>query len=125
MEWVYDDGGRKQAGYAGRCGDCVVRAVAIASNKPYGVVYAALAAGMGTQRKSRGATARNGVNVDRKWFKDYMRSIGFEWVATMGIGTGCRVHLTKPELPLGRLVVRVSRHCCAVIDGVIHDTYNH
>lgn len=28
------------------------------------------------------------------------------------------------ELPLGRLIVRVSKHMCAVIDGVIHDTHN-
>jgi hypothetical protein len=124
MEWVYDDGGRAAAGYRGKAGDCVARAVAIASGLPYATVYAALADGAGNERKSRGRTARNGIHTRRKWFKDYMRAIGFVWTPTMGIGTGCTVHLIKDELPAGRLVVAVSKHYTAVIDGVIHDTHN-
>ena len=42
----------------------------------------------------------------------------------MGIGTGCKVHLKKEELPTGKIIARVSRHICAVIDGVINDTYD-
>ncbi len=42
----------------------------------------------------------------------------------MKIGQGCTVHLRADELPGGRLIVRVSRHMCAVIDGVIHDTHD-
>lgn len=42
----------------------------------------------------------------------------------MGIGTGCTVHLVSQELPGGRLIVSVSKHLTAVIDGVIHDTHN-
>jgi hypothetical protein len=34
------------------------------------------------------------------------------------------VHLVDGELPMGRLVVRVSGHMTAVIDGVIRDTHN-
>jgi len=37
------------------------------------------------------ATAARGINVGRKWFKDYMRWLGFEWVPTMKIGSGCKV----------------------------------
>lgn len=124
MKFIYDDGSRAAAGFKGRAGDCVARAVAIASGKPYSEVYNALAAGMGSQRKSRGRTARNGVSTRRKWFKDYMASIGFKWVPTMLIGSGCVVHLADGELPAGRLVVAVSKHYTAVIDGVIHDTHN-
>jgi hypothetical protein len=47
---------------------------------------------------------------------------GFEWTPTMGIGTGCRVHMRQGELPMGRLVVMLSRHAAAVIDGVVYDT---
>jgi hypothetical protein len=124
MPYTFSDGGRAQAGFKGNAGDCVTRAVAIASGKPYSEVYAALANGMGDQRKSKGASARNGVSTTRKWFKDYMRSIGFTWTPTMLVGSGCKVHLLAGELPAGRLVVAVSKHYCAVIDGVIHDTYN-
>ncbi|MGA2164193.1 MAG: hypothetical protein ABSH36_06960, partial [Solirubrobacteraceae bacterium] len=42
----------------------------------------------------------------------------------MKIGHGCTVHLHAEELPSGRLIVRLSRHMCAVIDGVIHDTHD-
>lgn len=129
MKYVYDDGGRAAAGFKGHAGDCVSRAVAIASGKPYAKVYAALAEGMGSQRitkrsKKRSASARNGVSVKRLWFLDYMHDLGFEWTATMLIGQGCKVHLRDGELPMGRLVVSVSKHWTAVIDGVNRDTYD-
>lgn len=122
MRFVYNDGGREKAGFKGSAGDCVARAAAIASGLPYAEVYKALSHGAGTERRSRGKTARNGIHTARKWFKDYMRSIGFTWTACMGIGTGCTVHLHDGELPMGRLVVAVSKHMTAVIDGVIYDT---
>ena len=119
--WVYDDGGRGAAGFRGTAGDCVCRAVAIASGLPYGEVYAALSDGAGSERKSRGRSARNGIRVRRLWFRRYMQSMGWRWTATMGIGTGCTVHLRADELPPARLVVSLSKHYVAVIDGVIHD----
>jgi len=129
MNFVLDDGGREAAGYKGRAGDCVCRAVAIASGLPYAEVYSKLAVETGAQRassrsKKRSTSARSGVNTGRKWFKDYMASIGFKWVPTMQIGQGCKTHLRADELPLGRLVVAVSKHYVAVIDGVIHDTFD-
>jgi hypothetical protein len=42
----------------------------------------------------------------------------------MRIGSGCKVHLTDGELPGGRLVVSVSGHWTAVIDGEIRDTHD-
>ncbi|MGE4249039.1 MAG: hypothetical protein AB7F09_06600 [Parvibaculaceae bacterium] len=127
--FIRDDGGRAAAGFRGKAGDCVTRAVAIASGCPYREVYQRLAHGTGTQRKStrtgrRAKSARNGINTTRKWFREYMNALGFRWVPTMQIGSGCKVHLTASELPAGRLVVMLSRHACAVIDGVIHDTYD-
>jgi len=129
MTFVHDDGGRKAAGYTGSAGDCVTRAVTIVTGLPYQQVYDALAEGTGTQRassrtKTKGRTARAGINVTRQWFKTYMAGLGFVWVPTMGIGTGCRVHLAAGELPAGRLVVAVSKHYTAVLDGVIHDTHD-
>ena len=132
MEFNFNDGGRAEAGYKGRTGDCVTRAVAIAAELPYKEVYDRLAEGNANQRvtkRSRKTTARqktasHGISTTRKWFKDYMKSLGFKWVSTMGIGTGCKVHLKSDELPSGRVIARVTRHYCAVIDGVINDTYN-
>ena len=42
----------------------------------------------------------------------------------MKVGTGCQVHLNAKELPAGRLIVRVSKHLTAVIDGIIQDTHD-
>lgn len=39
MGFVYDDGGRGAAGFKGAAGDCVTRALAIATGKPYLEVY--------------------------------------------------------------------------------------
>lgn len=126
--YIYDDGGRQAAGFKGNAGDCVVRAVAIASGLPYQEVYDALSDGSReqklTKRSKRKSSARDGVNVKRKWFRDYMASIGFKWTPTMQIGSGCKVHLCAEELPAGRLIVSVSKHYTTMIDGVIHDTYD-
>ena len=129
MKIVVNDGGRKAAGYKGRAGDCVTRAIAIATGLPYSQVYDKLASETGNQRASkrkgkRTATARDGITTKRKWFNDYMTSLGFVWVPTMTIGSGCKVHLRAGELPSGRLVVSLSKHMCAVIDGVIHDNHD-
>jgi|TARA_R110000803_G_scaffold4255_4_gene14519 hypothetical protein len=130
-EFVYNDGGRKAAGYKGDAGDCVTRAVAIASGLKYQEVYNRLAEGNANQRRTKGQTknanartARNGIDTTRKWFKDYMIELGFKWTPTMTIGSGCKVHLTSDELPRGVLVCNVSRHQVAVIDGVIHDNHD-
>lgn len=128
MKHIYNDGGRAAAGYTGKCGDCVVRAVAIATEQPYEQVYQALAdVNASTRGRSKTAgikTARYGIIVRGVAFKRYMAALGWTFTATMGIGTGCTVHLNAAELPAGRLIVSVSKHYCAVIDGVIHDTHN-
>jgi hypothetical protein len=124
LPFICDDGGRAQAGFKGKTGDCVVRALAITASLPYSEVYAAIAKGVGSERKSKGATARKGVNTRRKWFQDLMGELGFTWVPTMKVGQGCKTHLAQGELPSGRLVVEVSKHRVAVIDGVIHDTFD-
>jgi len=125
----YNDGGRAASGHKGLTGDCVCRAVAIAAELPYDEVYARLAEGNATQPKSKHTTkgarsARNGIETTRKWFKDYMVELGFEWTPTMSIGSGCKVHLRSDELPAGRLICNVSKHLVAVIDGVVHDNHD-
>lgn len=39
MKFTFNDGGRKEAGFKGETGDCVTRAIAIATEKPYQEVY--------------------------------------------------------------------------------------
>jgi hypothetical protein len=75
------------------------------------------------RHRTRGRrSARNGVF--RNVYEPFLFEHGWIWTPTMQIGQGCTVHLTDGELPGGRLVVSVSKHVTAVIDGVIHDTHN-
>ena len=123
-----NDGGREAAGFKGSTGDCVVRAVTIATQQDYLTVYDTLSKGCRTQRRSSRSkvrrSARSGVDVKRKWFRDYMASLEWIWTPTMSIGSGCTVHLRSDELPPGRLIVAVSKHYTTMIDGVIHDLYD-
>lgn len=121
--FVYDDGGRRAAGYKGRSGDCVTRAIAIAAVLPYQTVYDAINATAQRERPRKGnvrSSAREGVHKGTS--KRYLASLGATWTPTMGIGTGCTTHLREDELPMGRLVVSLSGHYAAVINGVLRDT---
>lgn len=126
MEFQYNDGGRKQSGYKGNTGDCATRAIAIATGKPYQEVYDKINV-MGkvekTSKRRRGKTnARTGVHGHT--MRKYMENIGWKWIPTMFIGKGCKVHLRADELPRGRIIVSLSKHYAAVIDGVLNDTYD-
>jgi hypothetical protein len=120
----YNDGGRSAAGFKGKAGDCATRAIAIATGLPYSSVYDAINETAKYERKRRrgNSSARTGVHKDTA--RKYLESLGWKWHPTMQIGSGCKVHLSPDELPSGRLVVTVSRHYVAVIDGVIHDTFD-
>jgi hypothetical protein len=136
IPFVKNDGGRRAAGFTNEktAGDCVARAVTIASGRPYIEVYAELAEMNRrmplTKGRSRRAaagkmTASHGIYTKSKLFKDYMVLNGFEWIPTMRIGSGCLVHVRASELPkTGRLVLRLSRHCAAVVDGILMDAYD-
>ena len=124
LPWQYDDGGRAAAGYRGEADDCVVRAAAIATGKTYAEVYGALAADMRAGGKvGAKASPRNGV--PRRTYDKYLLGLGWVWVPTMQVGQGCTTHLRVGEVPgVGPLVVRVSKHMVAVMDGVVRDTHD-
>lgn len=124
LPWVYDDGGREAAGFKGSTDDCVTRSIAIASGLPYRDVYDALNEEAKRERPRNGgkrSSARTGVK--KATGRRYLKALGFEWTPTMQIGSGCQVHLAIGELPMwGRLIVQVSGHITAVVNGVILDT---
>lgn len=126
MKYIYNDGGRQAAGYTGKTGDCACRALAIAAEIPYQQAYDLINQFAAKERRGtrkRGmSSARTGVHSAT--MRRVMDSLGWTWTATMGIGTGCKVHLREDELPSGRLIVNVSKHFTAVIDGVINDIHD-
>lgn len=124
MRFVYNDGGRSASGYRGEAGDCVVRAASIVTRLSYLEVYS-LARNLSRQerRTVQGRSSpRNGIH--KSTVRRLMTELGLTWIPTMFIGSGCTMHLRSSEIPKGRLIVSLSRHTSAVIDRVIHDTFD-
>jgi hypothetical protein len=139
-KFVKDDGGRSRSGIArggkgDEAGDCVVRAIAIAAQKPYREVHDAITAasvrfvadakeGWGKQARRRSGVSLSLLHADRGVHPDisgpYLKSLGWRYTTTKEL----RLHLRASELPPGRLIVHLPRHFCAVIDGVIRDTFD-
>jgi hypothetical protein len=127
--YVYNDGG---AGRTNHGGGCVPRAIAIATGRPYREVYEALVARTYeyVRRWPRSQVAgwirrgRNSFDPARGSYRSvygrYLKSLGWHYVST----EDQKVRLRADELPSGRLIVAVHQHLVAVIDGVIHDTYD-
>ena len=136
MDFQFNDGGRASAGFKGTTGDCVTRAIAIATEQPYIDVYNKLhelnkeysenhrgrrANKIISGGGLKGTTPRNGVF--KEVYHPYLLSLGWGWTPCMLVGQGCKVHLKSEELPAGRLIVSVSKHMLSVIDGVANDIY--
>jgi len=124
MPFEYDDGGRELAGFKGTTGDCACRAVAIASGRPYREVYDSLVQACTTERPSvrRRGKSHPRTGLHHHTMRQYLAAQGWIWTPKMGIGTGCRFHLAIGEVPDGNVIVSLSKHYVAVINGVVRDT---
>jgi len=128
---VIDDGGREAAGFKGSAGDCVTRAIAIATREDSfgttpGAHYKAIYDEITRRNRLTGSkvTARRGANR-QKVYDPFLKELGFTWVPCMARGTGCTVHLRASELPDdGILIARLSKHLTCVINGVAYDTFD-
>lgn len=126
--WVRDDGGRKAAGFTGTApGDCGARALAIAAQRPYREVYDLINLWAKRERpnaRRARSNARTGVHSDTMRRMIAAEFPGASWTATTTIGSGTTTHLRADELPAGRIIVRVSRHYAAMVDGVLRDSHD-
>lgn len=114
MNFVADDGGRSASKRPKQRNDCVVRAIAIASERPYDEVYDELAA---AGRQCGRGTAKN---VWQVLLSDRGERIAFPAVAgqaRMKPAEFCR------RFPSGRWVIQMAGHVAAVVDGVVHDDF--
>ena len=110
--WVYDDGGRSLAGYLFQdANDCVSRAIAIATQMPYEIVVDMVDKASHNRRGS----SQSGVYDPAT--RGILTALGWKKTTT-------KAHLNSDEFPPGRLILEVNRHLVAMIDGVIHDTYD-
>ena len=119
----YHDGGRAEAGYKGKAGDCVVRATAllITGGDPSGEDYRRVYRAMAAERAKRGLprSARNGVA------RDIYRAV-FNDLGVVKRLPGARQWLTWTEAynRFGNCVVSTTGHVAAIIDGVVLDTHD-
>lgn len=127
MKFEYSDGGRSKYFKASNVGDCVTRAIAIATGIDYKEVYDRLKelAKKESVKHHRGhkqSSVRDGVF--KETWKKYLAEIGWKKVSTIKPGSSERVHLTESEIPNGTLIVQLSKHLVCVKDKVIYDTYD-
>ena len=94
LEFNHNDGGRKAAGYKGDAGDCVTRAIAIATGNGYETTRSDLMeVTKGFKGKSRSKVAkrvksnsvRNGVF--REIYRPYLEAIGWKRVGLQKLAT--------------------------------------
>ena len=126
MKFVFDDGGRSKYFKASGVGDCVCRAICNAGGYDYMEVYKLLKAGAKRERITKRNPTKSSVRdgCSKKTATKVLETLGWKWNPTMEIGSGCKVHLTDGELPMGNLIVQVSNHFTCVKDGVLYDTYD-
>jgi hypothetical protein len=117
LNFIYNDGGRKAAGYKGLAGDCGARAMAIALDMDYKEAYKLLA----TENKNCGKakSARNGI--DKDIYSDVLRVLGWSWVSSPKF-EGRKAKCS--DMPLGTVIARQAGHFVAVVNGVPHDIWD-
>ena len=117
MALIYNDGGRAKAGYKGKAGDCVVRAIAIATASDYKEIYNLVAAA--NKDFGFGKSARNGIH---KQVSSYvLKNLGFKWCAAPKfVGRKARTY----DMPNGIVIAKQAHHLVCVIDGIAFDTFD-
>lgn len=132
LNFIYNDGGREAAGYKGKTGDCVIRAIAIAADLDYSQVrsdlmertkaYRAAHNNKTSRRMTTNSVFRGVYDVI---YKPYLLDkLGWHWVSCMSVGSTQRVHVREDELPGGPLILRLSKHLSVWKNGALHDTYD-
>ena len=114
-KFIYNDGGRAEAGYKGYVSDCVIRAITIAGEYNYTVIYQDMSRTM--ERYGHTKSGRNRIPVEIA--NRYMSDMGFRYV------TGVKgLTLDSGTFPQGRIVLDLEGHVCAMLDGVVNDNWD-
>ncbi len=133
IDYRYDDGGRASAGYRGKTGDCVVRAIAICAREDYRAVYETMAEHMklngfaasgnasATRERSRKAPRRRGQLSARRVQDRVLEAYGFRKVRRPA---GTRPTYTEAHLRYGDCIVGTTRHMAAIVGGALRDTFD-
>lgn len=118
MVYVINDGGKAATGRKGKSGDCVVRAIAIASDMDYETTYrmvAEEAANYGFKKSARDGihnTVRDAV----------LKKLGWVWMPAPKIAG--RKARCADLFDKGMVIARQARHIVAVNYGIPHDIFD-
>jgi len=117
MSFVYNDGGREKAGFRSN-GDCGIRAVALACGLSYKEARSVLKAAAKNGKQGNGQIA-NGIYKED--MSQALKTLGWVWHSAPKFeGRKARYY----DLPSGNIIARMSKHYVAVIDNVVHDTWD-
>lgn len=117
IDYQYDDGGRAAAGYEGKARDCVARALAIVTGRPYAECYSALAEANAARKGVR--SARNAIDK-----RDRDRVFAAFGLRKAALGRGGRPTYTEAHAEHGDCIVSTARHVCAIKGGALRDTFD-
>ena len=133
ISYRYDGGGRAAAGFRGKTGDCVVRAIAICAQVDYLAVYRTMSDHMkrngyaasgnayATRERNRKAPRRRGQLSSRRVQDRVLEAYGFRKVS---LPAGERPTYTEAHHRYGDCIVGTTKHVAAIVDGVLRDTFD-
>jgi hypothetical protein len=110
MKLQYNDGGQSESSHRGERSTCSIRALAIVTDCPFDQAYDLIAH---TGRKKDG-----GTTIGR-----LLSRVDAYRIAWHEFNEETYPHQLPELFPRGRYIIIVEEHAFALIDGVIHDTF--
>ena len=123
--WTYNDGGKIASSYSRkRTGDCVCRAIAIATKIPYREVQNIMWQHIRRERKGKHKKNKSHPmhGVHKPTIHRILKSLGWKWHPTTSRKQGCTNLLHTEKLPKGAAILSLARHTSAVMERILHDT---
>ena len=131
LKFEHNDGGRKAAGYKGDTGDCVTRAITIATGGDYETVRRELMGATADFRATSRSRAAKGKKTNsvrngtlKKVYRPYLERTGWTRVSLQKFGDSKRHYMTTDDLPMGTVIVEMRKHLVTIIDHVVQDTWD-
>ena len=129
LEFHYNDGERKDAGFRGMTGDCLFRAIAIATGLPYLDVYSNVSSTMknhgyrasGNAYLQTRALRKPGMLPVRAVQSLVLMDYGF---AKVPLPPGPRPTYAQAFQQYGTCIVSTKGHVTALMDGALQDTFD-
>ena len=130
---VFNDGGRSNY-FKGKTGDCVTRAISIASDQDYKKVYDDIKSLSKEYAQKRNNKASRRIKqlgnrcvrqgTSKAVYHPYLLEQDWIWIPTNHIGQEDKVYLRPSELPEGKLIVQIRKYLTVVENGLLYDTYD-